>query len=197
MILYYSPNSPYARIARIALREAGILERVEERVAVLRKPENPVLPFSPLGRVPTLVMGDTGIADTGRVVASIAAEAGRPALAPAPVSDPAMVALEGLVLGLLDALVTLRREGNRPEALRSAEIAGLETTRAERALTRLEAEADGLPEFPAFAAVALAVTLHYLDFAALMPGWAARFPALAAWLERMRRHGSMIETAPV
>jgi glutathione S-transferase len=55
MKLFYTPDSPYARTARIALREYGLLASCEEIIAANRQPNNPVLEFSPVGRVPTLV----------------------------------------------------------------------------------------------------------------------------------------------
>src|SRR5688500_14709720 len=53
MILFYSQNSPYSRIARIALRESGLISIASERLAANRQPDNPVLEYSPVGRVPT------------------------------------------------------------------------------------------------------------------------------------------------
>lgn len=46
MQLFYSPNSPYARIARVALRETGLIEIAEETPARNRRPDNPVLAHS-------------------------------------------------------------------------------------------------------------------------------------------------------
>lgn len=71
MILFYTPNSPYARTARIALREWEMLERAEERLAANREANNPVLQFSPVGRVPTLVDGSLVITEAPSVFAYI------------------------------------------------------------------------------------------------------------------------------
>lgn len=199
MILYYTPNSPYARIARIGRREGGLTGKVEEHEAILRKPENPVLETSPLGRVPTLAEGRIGIADTSRIYARLAEVSGNAAMRPAPASDGAGMALEGLVIGMLEGFTVMVRESRRPEEIRMAGIFRLEGTRAERALTALEAEvtAGHVPAFPAFAAVTLAAALGFMEFYDLVPGWAGRFPRAAAWLAEVKRRPSMVETAPI
>ena len=65
--LFYSLNSPYARIARIAARESGIIDEITEIPSKNREPDNPVLEYSPVGRVPTLVDGNLIITETKNV----------------------------------------------------------------------------------------------------------------------------------
>lgn len=85
MQLFYSQNSPYARIARMAVREFGLLDRVEERKAANRQPDNPVLAFSAAGRVPTLVDGDLVLTEARYVFDYLAAK-GRGAAMPDPLA---------------------------------------------------------------------------------------------------------------
>ena len=56
MKLVYSGNSPYARRPRIAIREAGLLDKIEE-VNVAPMPDNmdQILGFGPGAKVPGLV----------------------------------------------------------------------------------------------------------------------------------------------
>jgi len=199
MILYYTPNSPFARIARIGVREGGLSTRIEEREAILRRPENPVLGVSPLGRVPTLVDGGIGIADTGRIYACLADASGNPAMRLAPVTDRAALAFEALAVSVLESIVALRRELRRTQTEQSPAIVAQERERSDRALAEIErmAAQSRLPKLPAFAAVVLAVTLDYTTFTGLMPGWEERFPALAGWLVDASERASMVQTAPV
>ena len=52
MQLFYTPTSPYARIARIAVIECGLLEDVDLVLARNRQPDNSTLAHSPVGKVP-------------------------------------------------------------------------------------------------------------------------------------------------
>ena len=54
MRLFYGPASPYARMVRIALLETGLDELVTKQEVTLRDPGSALLPFNPVGRVPTL-----------------------------------------------------------------------------------------------------------------------------------------------
>ena len=65
MKLFYTPTSPYARIARIFALESN-LKYTDECIDpnVLRTPDNPVLRYNCTGRIPTLVSGDTVVTET-------------------------------------------------------------------------------------------------------------------------------------
>ena len=57
MRLYYSPNSPYARKARIIIHELGLGSRVEERIVKLPA-DAEFRAVNPLGKIPALVLDD-------------------------------------------------------------------------------------------------------------------------------------------
>ena len=57
MKLFYTHNSPFARVARVFLREKGLRDRVEEVLAKLRGPENVILRHGPAGKAPALLTG--------------------------------------------------------------------------------------------------------------------------------------------
>jgi len=62
MKLYVTHFSPFARMARVVRREKQLDDRVEEIMAVTRKPDSPYYQINPSGRVPYLVRDDgTGI----------------------------------------------------------------------------------------------------------------------------------------
>lgn len=196
MILYYTQNSPFARIARIGLREGNLTGRVEERQTVVRKPQNAVLDHSPLGRVPTLIDAGIVFTDTGRIYACLAEAAANPAMRPASVTDRPAFAFEGFVDGFMEGVVSLRREMRRPPPEQSSTILDHERQRAERSMADLEqlAADSRLPAFPSYAAVMLAETLDFADFNGLLPGWADRFPALARWQQSATERESMRST---
>jgi glutathione S-transferase len=115
--LFYSAGSPYARICRMALREGGLAARVEEAETTLRDPSAPVLPHSPVGRVPALVLEDgTTLTETTLVLGWLDRLGSRPAMLP---SDAVGSAAYGRVLGLLDGVAVWNRELRRlPQAAR-------------------------------------------------------------------------------
>lgn len=195
MTLFYTQNSPYARIIRIAVREFALDREVEERLAKPRQPDNPVLEVSPVGRVPALVAEGLTITETVPVFRRIAAAAGRAEGAP----DWPAISLEGQVLGFLEGLVAWARELRRDPQAQSEFLIKVEAERAPRCLSLLEtvAAAGALPDMPSFSAIALATALSYMEFRSLIPDWRDSSPKLAAWLARQEERGSMMETAPV
>src|SRR5947209_11738692 len=58
MKLFYASGSPYARIARIAVREMGLQRDVPEEEVTLRDPGSALLAYNAGGKVPTLQLDD-------------------------------------------------------------------------------------------------------------------------------------------
>src|ERR1700674_3629963 len=58
MKLFYASGSPYARIARVVVRELGLESRIEEAEVTLRDPNSSLLPYNPGGKVPALQLDD-------------------------------------------------------------------------------------------------------------------------------------------
>jgi glutathione S-transferase len=198
MILFYTPNSPYARTARIALRERGILDIAEERLAINRSPDNPVLRFSPVGRVPTLVHEGLVITEARSVFAFIAAFGGAEDASSRARPDWATLAEEGQIAGFLEGIATWVRENRRPVDKRSDFLLDVERDRARRCLDHLEARATAgpLPDVDVFGGAALAVALHQMEVHGLAPGWRSENDTLAGWFGRQLERPSMRETAP-
>lgn len=198
MKLFHTPNSPYARTARIALREYGLLGGCEEIVAANRQPDNPVLGFSPVGRVPTLVADGLVITESRAVFGFIQARA----LVGSQISnadiDWAASAQEGQILGFLDGIAVWVREKRRPADQRSDFMIQVETDRAVRCLQHLngEAVARRLPDASQFRGAALAAALDLMALHQFVRGWRAEHEALSAWLDEQARRPSMLQTAP-
>ena len=199
MELYYSQNSPFARIARVVARELDMIGLVEEVRAANRQPDNPVLLHSPVGRVPTLVDGDLVIAEAVNVVRYL-----EEILQPSRAGDERSpnwtnIMQEGLILGFMDGIACWVRENRRPSEHRSAFLVKVEHDRSERCLHRLEHEAGSgrLGDFPVYRFVALAAGLDLMEFHKFHEHWRMSHPALASWFEKQVLRQSMRETAPV
>ena len=68
MKLFYAAGSPYARIARVVVRELKLEPRVEEVEVTLRDPTSSLLPYNPGGKVPTLQLDDGTILNESLLV---------------------------------------------------------------------------------------------------------------------------------
>ena len=71
MKLFYTPNSPYARICRIIASQAGLSDQLELGAVKLRTQDNPVIPLSPMGRIPVLVDGNLILSEARHILSLI------------------------------------------------------------------------------------------------------------------------------
>jgi glutathione S-transferase len=198
MKLFYSPGSPYARIARIALRESGLLAVTSEVLAANRRPENPVLEYSAVGRVPTLIDGDLTITEVRNVFDYLISKCGSATIQHPEHLDWPEICQEGQILGFLEGIASWVRENRRESCVRSDFLVGVEIERSKRCLAYLEGEADEkrLPDVPVFRSIALAAALGLMEFQQLNPDWHATHPALATWYDRQESRASMKDTMP-
>src|ERR1700687_3355412 len=60
MQLFYSPNSPYARKARIIIHELGLKSRVEDLIVSLPA-DAKLRAVNPLGKIPALILDDGSV----------------------------------------------------------------------------------------------------------------------------------------
>ena len=209
MKLFTTPNSPYARIARIAAIEAGLVERIEEIRVVNRSPDSPLLAYSPVCRVPTLVDGALVLGESRSICGYFDRLTGQARCFPTAQADDWQAddwqaddwqarALEGMVIGFLDGVAVWNRELRRDAAAQSAFLLEVEALRAGRCLAYLE------PVCPAdptawpwdFTRTALAATLGILDHGLPELDWRPAHPRLAAWFETASARSSMRATRP-
>jgi glutathione S-transferase/environmental stress-induced protein Ves len=200
MQLYYSTGSPYARVIRVALREAGLLPQVRESVATLRDPASVLLPYNPVGRVPTLLLADGTVLTETPLILDHLDSLGAPhrLLPPTGPARWAAAARLGQVIGLLDGVAVWNRELRRPEHERSPGVIALETGRANRVLDTLEGVAvawgfSGAPDAPR---IALGCVLGYAEQRHRAWAWRDGRPRLAAWFEAMAARPSFQATIP-
>ena len=97
MKLHWSPRSPFVRKVMIVLAETGLTGRVEtvrSAVAMAAEPNPAVLADNPLGKIPTLVLGDgTALFDSRLICEYLAEQAPSAGLVP---EEPPTAALPPL-----------------------------------------------------------------------------------------------------
>ena len=192
MQLFYSSGSPYARAVRIALRETGLLDRVEERETTLRDPKAVVLPHSPVGRVPTLVLADgTVLTETALLLPYLDTLGGAYPLLP-----PATLSRFGQVLGLLEGMAVWNRELRRPEHERSPGVIALETIRVNRVADTLEAQGWVAPDQPDAADILLGCALGYAERRHRAWRWRDDRPVLTRFFDSLAERPSFQATVP-
>ena len=193
--LFYSEGSPYARICRMALREGGLVAKVREVITTLRDPSAVVLPYNPVGRVPTLVLGDgTTLTETTLILGWLDRCGSQPAMMP---DDAPGLAAYGRVVGLLDGVAVWNRELRRNEAERSGSVLALELARANRVADALERDvAHGAYATVDAAFIALAAVLGYAERRHSVWKWREGRPGLEQWFAVASRRPSFRETLP-
>lgn len=193
--LFYSDGSPYARICRMALRERGLAGALAEVLTTLRDPAAPLLPHSPVGRVPALVLDDgTTLTETTLVLGWLDRLGSAPPMLPA---DAPGIAAYGRVLGLLDGIAVWNRELRRPVHERSPSVIALEAGRADRVADALERDmgAGGYARVDA-GYLALASVLGYAEIRHTAWKWRPGRPALEAWFATAAQRPAFAETLP-
>lgn len=198
MRLFHAPGSPYARIARMAVIEHGLEDRVSVEEATLRDPASILLPFNPVGRVPTLVLADgTAITETTPVLMvldSLVEPARR--LLPGP-DRPQSLAAYGRVLGMMDGIAVWNRELRRPDHERSPGVIALEALRAVRVADALERDvAAGAFRARDAAFLALVALCGYCERRHRVFDWRQGRPALAALFDAAQARPSVAATVP-
>ena len=197
MQLFFVPGSPYARMVRIALREAGLSARIAETLTTLRDPASTLLPLNPVGRVPTLLLDDgTALTETLPILLHLDRLHDEPRLVP--LDDTACMAAYGRAAGMMDGIAVWNRELRRPENERSPGVIALEATRANRVADSCEADAVSGRLSQRFDAawLALACALGYCERRHQIWRWREGRPALSAWFDTAATRASFQATIP-
>ncbi len=176
MELYVSPTSPYARKARIVVREKGMLGWVSELVVRPFEDPSALLALSAVAKVPTLVDGAQVIEDS-RVICLYLDSLGRPALEPKGTlrwDDRTRGAVGDAVS---DAAVAVRMESLRPAAERSPAAMERHRQRVQRIVRDLRPGAHN----PTLGDISVACGLAYLDLRWPRVEWRELNAELASW----------------
>jgi len=196
MKLFYVPGSPYARMVRVALLETGLASRVPQAEVTLRDPASALLPFNPVGRVPTLLLDDgTVLTEALLILTFLDRQHDGTRLLP---EAPARLAELGVALGLLEGIAVWNRELRRPVNERSPTVLALEETRLNRVADRLEAVVaqGGYGGRLDAAPIALGCGLGYCEGRHRAWSWRVGRPALSVWFDILTSRPSFSATTP-
>src|SRR2546423_12353054 len=139
MQLFYSPNSPYARKARIIIHELGLTARVEEK-SVSLPADAKLRALNPLGKIPALLLDDGSVIYDSPVICEYLDTLGEGKFFPrATLFREAQGRWRALTLhalgdGLADAVVRRNQEMRLAEDKRSTELIQRQTAAIEAAL---------------------------------------------------------------
>ncbi len=199
MKLYYTPGSPFARIARVLAAELGLDDRITLIEASLRNPEADLLQYSPVGRVPVLETDDGTIIGESSVVCGYLNSLNPgtnivPGFGP---DDMPQQRLRALAMGMMEGIVAWFRETWRKDDA-SVAVLQLESLRAKRTLDLFEREASsGKLNGPvSIGHIILACTLGWCDVRHTSCDWRTGRPKLVAWFESFEQRPSMQKTMP-
>jgi glutathione S-transferase len=202
MILHWSPRSPYVRKVMIAMHELDLADRIKTVRTIVggTAPHEELMKVNPLGKIPTLELGDgTVIYDSPVVLEYLDTLHGGPKLFPT--EWPArLVALRRHALGqgMLDSALPLLSEGFRPPEHQSEPHKALWRAKLRACVAALEHEADDLITSGfTVGHLAIGVALAYLDFRFADLSWRTGRPRLAAWHETFNTRPSVVANAVV
>lgn len=198
MILRTTLTSPFGRKPRLAAAVVGLADRIEVVAADILDDNDSLRAQNPLGKIPTLVLGDGSTLYDSRVILEYFDHlAGGNRIVPSePVARFAALKLQAIGDGILDAGVLRRLETIfRDEPLWSKRWLGYQSGKMNRALDVLE-EAPPSETAILVGEIAVACSLGFIDFR-LGDDWRAGRPRLAGWFERFgARCPGFVETAP-
>ena len=198
MKLYITPQSPYARLARIVVIEKGLQDRVEIIQAKTRTVGSPYYRINPSGRVPYLVDDAAiGMEDSQLICAYLDGIDGKPSFHhPSGEADWGYRRLEASARSMCDGISVWVREMARPENERSPTALAHEAARMQRMADFFEGQVTSpvLQGAPRMAHLILAVALDAARSRG--PGdLTDGRPQLAAWQQRMAERPSIRATA--
>jgi glutathione S-transferase len=198
--LIASPTSPYVRKVRIALAEKKIeYQRVE---AFPWSPDNPVHAWSPLGKVPVLVLDDgTHLFDSRVIVEYLDTVSPVSRLIPEPSRQRiAVKRWEALADGICDATAAMVQERKRPAAIQSPEWIARQQQKVTAGVAELahdladKAWCNG--EGYTLADIATGCALGYLDLRHPDFDWRDSYSNLSRLADKLAKRAAFQDTAP-
>lgn len=201
MKLLYTPNSPYARKVRIVAMEKHIDLELQE--VVLSDPDCPVKQYNPLGKVPTLVLGDgDSLYDSPVIAEYLDHRAPVARLIPAENNFRVdVLRWQALADGVCDAAVAVMLEQRKPEEQRSQATIEKQFAKVTAGLAAMERDITKkkwcVDETFSLADIALGCALGYIDLRFKDMRWQDNYPNLAKHYSILTKRPSFKETAPI
>ncbi|HST91618.1 MAG TPA: glutathione S-transferase N-terminal domain-containing protein [Brevundimonas sp.] len=198
MKLYITPPSPYARKCRIAVREKGLTDRVEEIVADPYANAPELLASNPIVQVPTLIADDgLPVNDSPVICEYLDAIGDGPRLLPPDGPERLRVRrLETQANAVLEMGVKLLLELRRPEAERSPSWIERWTGNMARALDALEAARPD-PDRLDMGVITAGVAVRWIGFRHPDFDLATGRPGLVALSAALESRPSFADTQPI
>ncbi len=197
--LFSSPASPFVRYVRVAIREAGLQDHIEELpIATTPYDTNPGLAAAnPLGKVPALQREDGPTLFDSRVIVRYLDQLADAGFYPES-RHWEIQTLEAMSLGLAEASVSMvyEKRFREPEQISHTWIDG-QWAKIDRTLTAIEGQWMSHLSGPVHAGqMALATALEYIDFRHGDRDWRAAHDSLSAWANEFGKRPSMQSTEP-
>lgn len=199
MKIYGDVISPFVRMTLVTAHEVGLGDKVQHLVEPVKPTEvnAKLAALSPIGKIPILETDHGhGIFDSRVIIEYLCHVAGNSTLIPDDgVKRFKVLTLQALGQGLAESAVAYRYEvGVRPKGLQWQEW-------MDRTLVRINATCDDLEKnWQACladvnaGAIAVAVTLSYIDFRLGDLNWRGNRPKLSAFHETFSKRSSMMKT---
>ena len=197
MKLFINLTSPYGRIARVALREKGLLPQIDEQVIDPWADPPEFFAANSAAKVPTLVLDDGRVlTESLLIVQWLEATRPQPSLLG---SDPAGVLSQaGIAMGVIDAAVVIIINRKTVTTGYDELPVGVRRTRTmSEGLKRLNADP---PAYgggtPSLAVIATVDALDYIRFRFPAAAWLPKVDALDRLVQATSDRASIVETRP-
>ena len=200
MKLYTNPASPFARKARIIVRELNLTGVVEEINVPREGLGDAFRQTNPLGKIPVLVLDDGSTLFDSPVICEYLNETGGGRFFPGKSllrensGHWRAITLQALGDGICDAAVARNYERLRPAELQSEAVIARHMNAVATGLDVLERTR--FLERPTIGEITIACALGYLDFRIPELAWRDRRPNLRDWYEKFAQYPSMQATWP-
>ncbi len=200
MKLYTNPASPFGRKVKVLVEELNASHQVET-VHVAGSPlDAGTIPISdnPLGKLPILTDIKLGALYDSRVICDYLNALFKGGLYPKGDNRFAVLRLEALADGIMDASVLIVYERRcRPETGQSDDWMAGQWQKVRRSLAFLESRVEGWSDTDlCIGQIGVGCALGYLDFRHSDRPWRGECPKLADWFETFGSRSSMIQTRP-
>ncbi len=197
MKLIMSPTSPFVRKVRVLLREADLLDAVQE-IEVSTTPlasDAAAIAANPLGKIPSLIRGEGPTLFDSRVITRYLDDHAGAGLYPQS-RIWEVLTLEALADGLMEAAVAMTYEARlRPAEKQSDEWVEAQWSKANRAISVINDRWMSHLAGPLdMAQIGVACALSYIDFRHGDRGWRTANAALATWHAAFEARDSMEAT---
>lgn len=200
MKLYTNPASPFARKARIIVRELNLTTVVEEVDVPREGLGDGFRAINPLGKIPVLALADGSTIFDSRVICEYLNETGGGRFFPGRAllrensGHWRALTLQALGDGICDAAVARNYERLRPAELQSAAVIAKHMNAVTTGLDVLERTR--FTDKVTIGEIAVACAIGYLDFRIPELSWRDARPNLRDWYEKFAQYPSMQATWP-